>query len=445
MARKHPPRPTQENLWKERTREKPLAKKSFFSRELLNSVDESSDFHDPFSELNLFLSHKVKQEMCHCSNSKKWSVKLQEELLQKITPDFQRRFPEYRLGVAALKKTWEKVTFYSNQIQHQKEALTQAGKLNLSFFIKENLKALPQLKNTCHIHPYHFAHQLALKMSECIATVDGTRPKLDELTQRIWSIQRHLIPNLSPQHFKSPYDDYDKIDKLIVKTILEIMAKKPHISQKELSFEVKKSLQYIQEMPAFSSLEQLDHLPAAIREKIEEEIITLLIDDPLMSFLSAIQEAASFFKRIKELSLHKNKGEIENKIHVWTMQSDMLIRWVHLNHEIPLLKLIIQKWKEADKVSYSHFVDLVCASYLEQYPRLSPYKTQVTLRIWTLFKYTWYTFFSRPEESSFDRFIKWHRSYLFSFNQDKEQVKKQLEELCKKMVPLIPLEDHLKP
>ena len=59
-------------------------------------------------------------------------------------------------------------------------------------------------------------------MSECIAVVDGIRPKLDQLTRTIWSLQRHLIPKLSPEHFKSPYDENEKVDKLIVKAILEI-------------------------------------------------------------------------------------------------------------------------------------------------------------------------------------------------------------------------------
>ncbi len=446
MTRKTKERPNQESFWNEKTNIQFSSKKSFFVKDLLNSIDEAPDFHDPFSELNLFLSQKVKQEMCHCGNSKKWSVKLQDELLYKITPEFQQKFPHYRLGVSALKKTWEKVAFYSQQIQHQKEALTQAGKLNVSFFIKENLKSLPQLKNTCHIHPYHFAHQLALKMSECIATVDGIRPKLDELTQMIWSIQRHLIPNLHPQHFKSPYDEYSKIDKLIVKTILEISAQHPQISQQELAFQVKEALNYLHNLPSLSTIEKhalensLKEIPCG--QKIEDEIATILIDDPYLTLPQAIQEATAFFKKIKELSLHKNASEIDNKIHIWTMQSDMLLRWVHLNHETPLLKLISEKWPEfktRSVLSYQQFVSEICQSYLDKYAHLSSYIPQVTARIWTCFKYTWYTLFSHPEESSFDRFLKWHGN-LLSCNADKEHTLKQLEELCRRMLPLVPFD-----
>src|SRR5580700_4949783 len=108
--------------------------------EYASAVDESPEFYDPYSDLNLFLSQKIKTEMQHCGSSKKWSLKVQEELLLKVAPDFHNKFPQYRLGVSALKKTWEKIAHFSQQIQHQKEALNADGKLNIHFFIKENLK-----------------------------------------------------------------------------------------------------------------------------------------------------------------------------------------------------------------------------------------------------------------------------------------------------------------
>ena len=108
--------------------------------EFLCAVDESPEFYDPYSDLNLFLSQKIKQQMQHCGSSKKWSLKIQEELMMKITPEFQTQFPHFRLGISALKKTWEKVAYYSQQIEHQKQAISQDGKLNIHFFIKENLK-----------------------------------------------------------------------------------------------------------------------------------------------------------------------------------------------------------------------------------------------------------------------------------------------------------------
>lgn len=54
--------------------------------EFLYAVDETPDFHDPYSDLSLFLSDQIKKEICHTDSPAHWTVKLQEELLQKITP-----------------------------------------------------------------------------------------------------------------------------------------------------------------------------------------------------------------------------------------------------------------------------------------------------------------------------------------------------------------------
>jgi hypothetical protein len=52
---------------------------------------------------------------------------------------------------------------------------------------------------------------------------------------------------------------------------------------------------------------------------------------------------------------------------------------------------------------------------------------------------------SKPHESSFDRFVEWHIAYLKSHSPllEADQMLKLLEELGKKMVPLIPFDaDH---
>ena len=79
--------------------------------------------------------------MKHCQTEKKWTLKFQENLIHKITPEFRKKFPHYRLGVMALKKTWEKVIYYTQQIEGHTEALSKDGSLNIAFFIKENLKS----------------------------------------------------------------------------------------------------------------------------------------------------------------------------------------------------------------------------------------------------------------------------------------------------------------
>ncbi len=558
----------------------------------LHDLDDAPDFHDPFSDLNLFLSREIKEHMRTCSCSKKWSAKIQEELLQKIAPKFQKKFPHLRLGISALRKSWDKTAYYLQQIQTQKEALTQDGKLNLSFFIKENLKQLPQSSS---FHPSLFSHQLAMKMSECLAAVDGERPKLNYLTKLIWSLQRHLLTEINLQHSKSPYDDYDKVDKLIVKSIVEITSKEPGIGQHALEHQVKETLQSLQELPNFASLdamtatsaallaermyptspfhtfflpdqkeaitsfvrrqialcqnsapgiqhtdlvrrvltlyalasqlpknlsdEQLeqaikssypqdakpkpelpqsvfafisaelvlaktshycystDHvyqmirsaykeatqlpsgrmdileiviwklltenegllekLPYRIGQRIEEEIAFHLIDNPNEPFGATVQKIALFFKQTKELTQSKKWSEIERKIHTWIIQGEMIYRWIRLDADKPLLRLIQEKALQGHHSSHQEFVYQLAQSYLNQHPELFPYTPQLQRRIWTLYKYSWYTLLAQPHESSFDRFLLWHAHCLHVSD---EHLVLLLEETCKKILPLIPFD-----
>ena len=570
--------------------------------DLLSAVDESPEFYDPYSDLNLFLSQKVKNEMQHCGTSKKWSIKLQEELLLKIAPDFQKRFPLLRLGVTALKKTWEKVAYYSQQIQQQKEAVTEDGKLNIHFFIKENLKNYHFSGNSSHLHPSYYATQMANKMSECIATIDGVRPQLDHLTKMIWSIQRHLLKDNGANQQSSPYDEYDQIDKLIVKTILQISAKDPQIDCCQLEHQVKEILLSLHELPSFASIDLmignvsaliaeklypisplhtqflteqkmamnhfifrhnslcktaqprphlcelvrritalytlasglpknlsetdvreaveslypkpkrpdlpqalyafisaelvlmkseqfcrspafvadaiwtayketkllpplqgkeiefleiaiwkslseteglLEKLPYRIGQRIEEEIASTLIENPTLSFSSLVHETVSFFKRAKELVQIKTWEDIEKKIHIWALQGDMLCRWIQLNPESTLLRLICEKHKtQAALLPHHTFVGQICEEYLKCYPELAPYSGRLSSRVWILYKYAWYSLFGVQEDSSFDRFLKWHScNLLFSgATLDHQHLVHQLEEIVHKSLPLIPFD-----
>ncbi len=610
MSGTRTPHPSSDNFWSSSskfvTSSLPISakKREEALSDLLSAVDELPEFYDPYSDLNLFLSQKIKQEMQHCGSSKKWTVKIQEELLVKIAPDFQKRFPQFRLGVSALKKTWEKVAYYSQQIQLQKEAITQDGKLNIHFFIKENLKNYTSFRNPGHLHPSHYAHQLATKMSECIATIDGVRPQLDHLTKMIWSIQRHLLTGGGMEQYNSPYDEYDQIDKLIVKTILEVSAKDPQMGHNELEHKVKEILLSLHDLPSFSSLDHmtgnvsaliaeklysasalhtlffaeqktaihnfirrhnslcktaephphlselvrrimalytlasglpktlneeqvksaalsvyptvaddrpnlpqalyafisaelvlmkseefcrspsyvadaiwtaykeatllpslqgkeneileiaiwkslseteglLEKLPYRIGQRIEEEIAGILIENPTQSFFSLVHETLNFFKRTKDLVQIKNWNDIEKKIHIWAIQGDMLCRWIRINSESTLLRLICQKWREQHSILPHHtFVSEICQEYLKSYPELAPYSGQLSLRVWILYKYAWYSLFGSEKESSFDRFLKWHScSLLFSgATLDHEHLVHQLEEIVRKTLPLIPFD-----
>jgi hypothetical protein len=605
MSETRTPSPSSDNFWSSSSKyivtSLPISKKKnkddLFS-ELLSSVDDSLEFYDPYSDLNLFLSQKIKQEMQHCGSSKKWSLKIQEELVFKIAPEFQKKFPQYRLGISALKRTWDKIAYYSQQIEQQKEAITQEGKLNIHFFIKENLRNYTTLKNPIHLHPSHFAHQLAIKLSECIATMDGIRPELQQLTKLIWWVQRHLLTGGIEQN-KSPYDEYDKIDSLIVKTILEISAKNPQIGFVELEEKAKETLYSLHELPSFSSLDSmqcsisallaekcydsslfhtlffaeqknaihhfirrhtslckgtklselvrriialytlasnmpktvseemfkkavhsvypkpadrpdlpqalyafisaelvlmkseefcrspdyvaetiwaayreaallpalqgkdndlleiaiwkslsqteglLEKLPFRIGQRIEEEIAGIMIENPHRPFSPLVQDTVQFFKRAKELVQIKQWSEIEKRIHLWAIQGDLLCRWIRLDPESTLLRMICQKYKEHPAVLPHHtFVSEICQSYLKSYPELALYAGQLGLRVWILYKYAWYNLFGSDEESSLDRFLKWHScNLLFKGTAlDHDHLVHQLEEIVSKSIPLIPFE-----
>ncbi len=261
-------------------------KETNFSVEPPGYLDESHEFHDPFSDLNLFLARKIKEEMGSFGEGKKWSSKIQQLLIEKITPEFQKKFPKYRLGVSALKKTWEKILHYSQQLQDEKEAMTQDGKLNISFFIKENLKQYSSQKRPSDLHPYHWANKLALKISECIATLEGVRPKTLELTKLTWAVQRHLIK----EEVRSPYDEHDKADKLIVKMMLEIIAKEPKISQVELEHAIKEAVLSLHQLPSFSSN---DKMTAVISSLLAEKLYATSLFHS--KFLSHQKEAISHF------------------------------------------------------------------------------------------------------------------------------------------------------
>lgn len=559
----------------------PLQKKSSDLKEFLHPVDSAPEFHDPYSELNLFLSQKIKEEFKESGFVKKWSFYLQEKLVEKIAPEFQRKFPQYRLGIAALKKTWEKIAYFSQQIQTQKEALTDDGKLNIHFLIKENLKQYFQLKNPSGPHQQHYAHQLAMKISEYLATIDGTRPMLDHLTKTIWSAQRHLLTGNALQATRSPYDEFDKFDKLIVKAMLEITGKNPQITQKELEGKVKEAIKSLQDLPSFASIDRitanvsallaeklypsssfhtlyfleqktaifnfisrhvslyktaafapqfsdlvrrttalytlacqlpktltaeeiqtaastphpenpthpqsvyafisaellltqgnkeplwsayqeaktlpplssdhlemivwkvlgdkealLEELPYRTGQKIDEEIAHILIDNPDQNFSTVVSRTVQFFRKAKELALSKKWPEIERKIALWTIQGDLLCRWIRIDTESnALLKLIITQWKpQAHNTSISEMTQ----SYLAKYPNMTPYIPQVMSRIAILYKYAWYAVFASAEESSLDRFIQWHAINLSHLEESQALI--QLEEICKKAIPLIPFD-----
>ncbi len=254
------------------TADEPMGKNSSNREEELKAhaflfpIDETEEFHDPFSDLSLFLAKKIKQEISRSSSLKKWSRNIQTDLLKSILPDFNKKFPKYRLGGNALKKTWDKVLYYVQFIQKQKESLSADGKLNISYLIQQNLKNLLQNPNSSDLHPYTTAHNLAVKISECVATIDGERANLESLTKTIWAIQRHIIPKPSTP---SPFDRYDQIDKFIVRFQLEEIAKHRDSTPDQVS---NSTIKKIETLKLLQRLKNSDDLIAAVSFVLAENL-----------------------------------------------------------------------------------------------------------------------------------------------------------------------------
>jgi hypothetical protein len=360
-------------------------------------IDESPDLHDPYSELNLFLTRKIKEEFKNAGTTKKWSIYVQEKLIEKITPEFKKKFPHYRLGVSALKKVWEKFSYFSQAFETQKEALTQEGKLNLGYLIRENLKQFLGIKKSFSLHPYLLAQQLALKISECLAAYDGIRPMLQHITKTIWAVKRHLIPPDQVPATANPYDEFDTWDKLVIKFMLEVSGNNPRLSQEELQVQVREKLYSLKDNPP-----------------LEKEIINLFIDNPEQGFEKAAETAQEFFKKARALALSANWIEVEHKINLWTLQGDLVYRCLRIENN-QLLDHLRQK--------------AAVEEYIEKYPILADFVLQVEVRSEILIKFDWYT--SAPAtQSTADRFFEWHKNLS----------PEELEELCKKQLPMLPFD-----
>ncbi|MGH2612403.1 MAG: hypothetical protein ACRDFB_05075 [Rhabdochlamydiaceae bacterium] len=197
-------------------------------------IDPIVIFQDPYSEVSLFLSRKIKEQSSSVDHSKKWSLYLQEKLLEKIAPEFGKKFPAYRLGAAALKKTWEKVSHLSQLFEKQSDALTASGKLNIHFLIRENLKIILDQKKNSSFHPFLLAQQLALKVGESLASYEGIRPPLQQLTELICTALHHLVPSHLLPQFSFAKKNLDVKDRLIAKWMIDALTSKPGIPYHEL-------------------------------------------------------------------------------------------------------------------------------------------------------------------------------------------------------------------
>ncbi|MDR2539362.1 MAG: hypothetical protein LBC45_01915 [Chlamydiales bacterium] len=281
-------------------------------------IDEVPELYHPYSEVNLFLSRRMKQEMQNAP-TKAWSIRLEQYLLEKMTPEFQKEFPQFRISVSAIKKTWEKLVLYTKQIQDQPEAITDEGKVNIPFLIKQNLKNHLHLKKPHFSVPYYPAYQMASRISECIAAIDGEEPHLEELTKMIWTAQCQLDPHLK-DHI-SPYYEYSQADELIVKIILEETAKYPNITYRQLEYNT------------LMNLRALYTFPLSISEEIMHDYTSLLLANklyPTISFEAFISKEQrvyleNFLRRHSRYTKSKSclRNQFKRMIALYALASQM--------------------------------------------------------------------------------------------------------------------------
>ncbi|NGX51184.1 MAG: hypothetical protein K1060chlam2_01045 [Chlamydiae bacterium] len=191
--------------------------------------------------------------------------------------------------------------------------------------------------------------------------------------------------------------------------------------------------------------ELLDHIEPEIVMLIEKEVGNVLIDNPRQSFRMVVSAALQFFKRVHVSDI--TPEVLNEKIELWAMQNDMLTRWIHFDQNTPLLGLIKKLWKSANvdesNVNHGEFIARALTLSLKEYPLLESFEEALLKRLWILYKYFWYTTLSSGRESTYERFLMWHRAVIQLRHSDssRERVEEILKKLSNQLIPLAPFED----
>ena len=186
---------------------------------------------------------------------KNWNHQIEKDILQRILPEFKAKFPYYRLGIAALKRTWEKISYYQKKVIYR-EAYQIDGKLNINYLIKENIRSYQQNYKQSSYYYYDQIPSLANNLCECIAILEGKQPNLQNLTRIIWAVQQHLLPASTLKSI-SIQKETDVLDELICKKMLYFIYHNPHLSYEKLKKLVKSNCVSFLHSDFFHSMEKL--------------------------------------------------------------------------------------------------------------------------------------------------------------------------------------------
>lgn len=218
-------------------------------------VDEMEEFQDPLSDLNLFLCKKINEVMHKKGGIKNWNHQIEKDVLQRILPEFKVKFPYYRLGIAALKRTWEKISYYQKKVVYR-EAYQADGKLNINYLIKENIRSYQQNHKQSSHYFYDQIPSLANNLCECIAILEGKQPNLQRLIRTIWSVQQHLLP---PSILKTMpmQKEPDSLDHFLCERMLNYIYQNRSLNYEKLKDLLQSNCLNLFQSSFFNSMEKL--------------------------------------------------------------------------------------------------------------------------------------------------------------------------------------------
>lgn len=351
-------------------------------------VDEMEEFQDPFSDLNLFLCKKINEVMHKKGGIKNWNYQIEKDVLQRILPEFKLKFPYYRLGIAALKRTWEKISYYQKKVIYG-EAYHVDGKLNINYLIKENIRSYQQNYKQSPQYYYDQIPTLANNLCECIAILEGKQPNVVRLRRTIWAVVQHLLPPAAVNTL--PIEkELDTLDHFLCKNMLYHIYRNPTLSCEKLKELIRTNCIEIFQHEHLENMEKLATIISILLSKsymarisIPKRVKTTLntcienhIDriyrgrkDSSITFLSFVQNMLSIFSLTPSLPKNYDPHKLRIAIRLITQEKSRSFLSYFPNFDATLYAFIkiqsILLKERKRQVSKEQLEEDILCSYIE--------------------------------------------------------------------------------
>ncbi len=224
------------------------------------------------------------------------------------------------MGIAALKRTWEKISYYQKKVVYG-EAYRLDGKLNINYLIKENIRSYQQNYKQSPQYYYDQIPTLANNLCECIAILEGKQPNLQRLRRTIWSVVQHILP---PGILTTipVQKDLDLLDHFLSRNMLYHIYQNPTSSCEKLTWLMQSSSVGLFQQEYFGNMEKLASIISILLSKsyvqrtpVHKQVKTAIntcienhIDriyrgksDSLITHLSFVQNMIAIFSLIPDL------------------------------------------------------------------------------------------------------------------------------------------------